>query len=198
MFLCSDGLQIKARWVSIELLFRWGVLCSFGLKIANPVFSPRFAIAYKAGDVLKLQSEIAKSIVVSLAVGVFISAPWLLIPEQLVNLFFGAGFSAASTVVMLIVLAQLLNCSFGPIGILMSMTHQERYFLSAMLLSLMVNIASNFLLIPNYGAAGSALASLLSITVWNIIAGLIVYGRLKVFSHAVCLRSHHFQTNRGD
>lgn len=76
---------------------------------------------------------------------------------------FGAEFATATSVLLLLCLAQVFLSSSLPLQALLSMVGAERRLSVILALTLVGNIAANLMLIPTLGDIGAALASVLSL-----------------------------------
>ena len=88
---------------------------------------------------------------------------------QDILLLFGAEYTEYSRVLVILVVAQLVNVYFGPVGPIYQMTGNQSFFFFVLLLICIVNIV----LVPVAYAIGSieavALVKLLIFAVWNIL-----------------------------
>ena len=76
---------------------------------------------------------------------------------------------------IILAVGQLLNVASGPVGTILSMSRQERFVGIGMLASVVCNILLNYLLIPQYGVNGAAIATAISVGVWNLL--MIVFAK---------------------
>lgn len=113
--------------------------------------------------------------VLALALPVALGGCWL--GRPLLTLLFGAQYSNAALTLA------LLGASLVPFAVVMIVSRglialrQQRFDVLANLCAVLVNLLSNVLFIPRYGAAGAALAQLLSLTT---MAGVELYGAAQV------------------
>ena len=151
-------------------------LIPFGMIVMALVSLPGFATLHAAGDREGLQRLLTSStrlgfwISGALVLGLAGASPWLL-PFLRVK---GACAPAALAV---LALGQLANVAFGPVANLLMMTGHEREVPRALALALVANAGLCLLLVPPMGVLGAALASTVSLLLWNLkLAG-------KVSSH---------------
>ena len=62
------------------------------------------------------------------------------------------------------------------------MTGKEKLFQNILILALFLNIGLNFLLIPNHGIEGAAIASSASIIFWNLTSVAYIYNQHQVLT----------------
>ena len=100
--------------------------------------------------------------------------------EWLIINIFGETYVRGFDALCLIMIGQLINATMGSVGLFLSMCGFEKDTLKAIVLSTVINVYLNLILIPQYGIVGAALASLVSVAVWNIMLVFQVYHRLTL------------------
>lgn len=88
---------------------------------------------------------------------------------------FGPEFSASYLPMIILAVGQLLNVASGPVGTILSMSRQERFVGIGMSVSVICNILLNYLLIPRYGINGAAIATAVSVGIWNLL--MVVFAK---------------------
>lgn len=149
-------------------------LVIFVLQVFNFVISPALAQLYRTGDNRRLQSLVTAtaraallgSLPVALVLGVF-GGPVL-------GAVFGAEFSAGAAALAILCVGQLINAAMGPVGNILNMTGFERHSARAVAIAAAVNAALNLALVPRWGMEGAAVATAVSMTVWNVLLGIWV------------------------
>lgn len=94
---------------------------------------------------------------------------------------FGKDFHVGLPVVALLALSQFVLAVLSSAGFMLSMTGRHMLEFYTMLIALVCNVILNFLLIPDYGITGAALATLISVVLANILRSLQVYRIHGVF-----------------
>ena len=105
-----------------------------------------------------------------------------LFSEYILHLF-GPNYIVASTPLVILLSAQLYNSVSGPSAIYLNMTGKQRVLNWILIIGLLTNIFLNLYLIPNYGMNGAAIATLVSLVLWNSMAAIYIYIKdsIKVF-----------------
>lgn len=85
----------------------------------------------------------------------------------LIDFLYGSDYIKGYEPLLILMLGNFFNIAVGPVGILLSMTNNEKITFKIMLLGGVINILSNIVLIPYYGMYGAAISSLISSVVWN-------------------------------
>ncbi|NJO45921.1 MAG: flippase [Oscillatoriales cyanobacterium RM1_1_9] len=185
----TDILMIGA-WMTPEAVGIYSVAAktaiwaNFVLQAINTVIAPLFTTLYTQRDQSGLRSLVRKaahwifwpSLVLIAGLAIF-SGPIL----QL----FGQDFIAAQPSMLTLLVGQLFNVGCGSVGYLMVMTgHQNE---SAMIFgwSALANVILNGILIPHWGILGAAIATALTMSLWNVWLHVLVVRHLQVYPSIV-------------
>lgn len=156
-------------------------LISFVLIAIDTALAPNFASLYVGGNLKRLQKIVSNSCRIAFVVALII-ALILMIFGQRFLLLFGAEFIQVQTAMNILSLGQLINASTGSVALLLLMTGHERDTALGVTISALLNIFLNVILIPEWGAEGAAIATAISMVVWNAILAVFSYKRLKINS----------------
>lgn len=100
-------------------------------------------------------------------------------------IMFGKDFTIGGTVLILISLAELINVSTGPVGILLKMSGHQLVDLKISILVLVINIFLNYFLIPVYGLIGAAIATAVAISITHLVRLSMVWKYLRIFPYDI-------------
>ena len=167
-----------------NVVARLGELMGFILSIINFVVAPLTARLYKQGDIKSLQQVVT----LSARVVFFASLPLvvlLVLFRKQVLLLFGVSFLTGQSTLVILCLGQLLNILLGSVGTLLIMSGNQRFSILSLGISLIVNIALTFLFTPRYGIAGTALATSISLGIWNVLMYFFVRKKLHIRTTAL-------------
>lgn len=124
-------------------------------------------------DELRRNYTVVTKWLVSLTMPIFLV--FALFPEAAIHLFFGQGYVQAAMALRILSIGFIINNLLGPNGgTLIAMGH-PRFLMWTTLAAATVNVVLNIALIPPMGMVGAAIASVISITVVNIIRSLRLY-----------------------
>lgn len=179
MFESAD--QIGIYKVAVQM----AGLAWFGLYTVNSVVAPRFARLYAEGDLSRLQRLVTGSSRAVLLFSALVTALFLITGQYLLPSLFGPAFGASYAPMAILLGGQLVNSGAGSVGTLLSMTGHERVLARAVGTSALINVVLNFALVPNWGTEGAAVATAISLIVWNVWLWLSVKRRLGIDSLAV-------------
>lgn len=160
------------------------LLVSISLQAINLVVSPQFARLYAIGDKDRLQHLVTASARVVLSLTLPVVIMFLLFGKPILRFVFGAEFMPAYEPLSILALGQLVNSVTGSVGFLLIMTGHELDTARGMVIAAVVNIMLNLILIPLWGTIGAALASAITLTLWNVLLWLAVRQRLDINSMA--------------
>ena len=134
---------------------------------------PLLAKAWEEQDFKQIQTIYSKSSINQLIIGgLFFLCVWInidaifsILPEK---------FSHGKWVVLYIGLAQLFNVAAGVNGAIIINSKYYKYDLYTNLLLVVITLISNYLLIPKYGINGAAMATALSVLLFNLIRLVLI------------------------
>lgn len=145
------------------------VLISLGLSSVNSVIMPNVARHFKKGEIDKTQALLDKGV----RLGMFLSLPILLLlvffGDFFINLLFGSDYLEAYPILIVLCVGQFVNIFMGSVGVVLYMTHNERKALKLTIISLVINVVLLMLLIPTYSEIGAAIATSVTMIVWNVL-----------------------------
>ncbi|WP_440995021.1 flippase [Arhodomonas sp. SL1] len=155
-------------------VFQVALLVIFGLQAMNQLALPHIARFYQRGDQERLQRLATTSSRAILLLALPPVSLFILCGEELLTLVFGDEYAVGAPALTILSLGQLLNVVVGQVGPLLNMTGHERDVMQGFTGAALINLVSNFVMIPFIGMAGAATATVISL-VW-----LKFYLRFKV------------------
>lgn len=167
--------------------WRLASLVQFGLAAIVLVSGPLIASAYRRNDrtelarIARLTARISTLFAIVMASGLAVAG------ESALGLF-GRGFEQAYPALLVLLAGGLVNAFTGSVGYYLVLTGHQRVALNIMLSAVMVSVAVNASLIPSMGATGSAIASAVALSFWNLAMLIYVRRRLGIDASAVGLK----------
>jgi O-antigen/teichoic acid export membrane protein len=151
--------QISARLVLLATIF---------IQPMTTSFAPRVADLYRRGSLSMLRETyvLITSWIFRLALPSFIVL--IVFPRELLEIF-GEGFVAGSTVTVVLALGQLVNSATGPCGYMLLMSGRQALQMANSIGALVLNVALNVWLIPQYGIVGAATSWAITIAGFNLL-----------------------------
>ena len=99
----------------------------------------------------------------------------ILYGNQLTSLLFTDAYAVYPTALIILAVGTFLNSAFGPEGMTLEAFGNTKLIMVNSLISLSLNIGLGFLLIPDYGIVGAAVATGVTMTVGGLLGYLEIY-----------------------
>ena len=180
-----DRLMVAYYKTSVELGYysaavRSAIFAGFGLVAINYIFPPIISQLHSQGkrDEMEKIGRRSSRWATMFAFTMFFF--FLTFGREFLT-FFGKGFDAGYTVLLIISFAYIVNSAVGSVGFALSMTEYQVDYLILTFLSVIINIFGNILLIPRMGINGAAIATALSIFSIKFLSLLIVKKKLGIW-----------------
>lgn len=155
-------------------------LLTIGLTTVGVVSMPyvRRFIVEKDTERLQILAQTCAAVALAFSVPVFIV--FFIWGQQLIGFAYGDNFIVAYLPMLILSVAQIVNASFGIVWALLVMSGNEKIGLMNLAVTTVINIILNFVLVPTYGGTGAAIATGISIIIWNILFWLATKKILNV------------------
>jgi O-antigen/teichoic acid export membrane protein len=162
-----------------NIAIRISELIGFVLSVINIVIAPSISELYTRGERAQLQTLITRSamLVLIATVPIFL---FIILCRKYLLLFFGAQFLDGQTALWILCVGQFINVLFGSVGTLLLMSGNQKYSIISLVASVILNVLVNIFLTPHYGIIGTAIATAISICVWNMVMYFFVRKRLNI------------------
>lgn len=181
----TDGIRVVQAQLTIVLLgllaapdqvglFRiasaTAIMVTIPTTFIGAAASPVVARLHAEADIHRLR-RLSNHATQAMAAGVIgLTLPLVLLGPGLLAFVFGPDFAPAYPAMLVLCFGYILNACFGLNVILLIMSGHERRVTRAFAISLFIGIAAMLCLVPWFGMLGAAIASILFLTVWNVIA----------------------------
>jgi O-antigen/teichoic acid export membrane protein len=153
----------------------------------NVVASPRFSALYALQDMSGLRRTMATAINWTFWPSVIPALLFLWLPGLFLG-FFGPAFTVASGPLRILVAGQLVNAAVGPVQYLLSFTGHARATGQMMAVLACVGTVLNFVFIPLWGMMGAAIATSITLVMWNVALGIMCKRRLNIIPLPILCR----------
>ena len=174
------GMMLSPEQVGLySAAIRTSQWVSFMLVAVNAIAAPMFAALYAQGDregLQRLVSTIAHWIFWP-ALGVLVGLAT--VGDSILH-WFGNDFVQAQPEMIVLGLGQLVNVGAGSVGYLLLMTGHHRQCAYVVGASALLNLLLNLIGIPTLGILGAAIATAITMTLWNIGLNLLVVRQVGV------------------
>jgi O-antigen/teichoic acid export membrane protein len=180
-----DAVLLAVFSVSVAQIGQYGAATRISNFIALPllslnnIFAPTIAELHSKGERVKLEAmfKVITKWTITFSLPIFLVSA--LFSPFLLGIS-GAGFVPASTLVIALAVGALLNVGTGPVGYMLVMTGYNKLSFLNSLVAVIANVALGVLLIPQYGAMGTAIGTGVSVSIVNLMRLLQVGILLKM------------------
>ena len=179
--LMIGSIMTEADVGKYAIAVRLSTLASLGLVSVNVIAGPKFVELYNRGDKQHFKLLVKQTNRLTLLISLPVLAILLAFPTFILA-YFGTEFIEAKHALCWLIFGQFVNASCGSVGVLLQMTGGERVVLGCIIVSTIVNVALNLVLIPLFEIEGAAIASMVSMTVWNLAMLIAVRYRLSFWA----------------
>ena len=156
--------------VAIKLI----LIVAMVMNTINSLYAPKIAEYYGK----KKMKELKDLVKISSRLIFFISLPALLImfifSKEILGLF-GTQYETAQKAFYFLISGHFFSTLCGVNGVYLNMTGRQKLFQIILLITVALNIALNWVMIPRYSINGAAIASSICVLFWNAIAVVIIY-----------------------
>lgn len=196
-FVFASGMQILNKETSIVILGalkgaedvgfyrvaqRGAELVPFGLMAVNMAIGPTVSRLFAQGEIKRLQNLISKSIIAVVTFAVPVASGLILFGNWLIPLIFGQEFALAYIPLVILCLGQLVNATMGSVGLILNMVGLEKITAKGVAIAAIASVVLNSALIPFWGTVGAALATSISLIIWNVLLFVWLYKETGIVS----------------
>jgi O-antigen/teichoic acid export membrane protein len=167
-----------------RVIFKIASLITFTQFAINSIAGPMYA-QFHARNSVKDMAQITRQIgMLNLVFAIPLFAAIALFPEFITGMF-GEEYKVGAMEMIVLAAGQLVNSLCGPNMTILTMTGKERNAQSIMMVAAGANVVLNFTLIPNYGIMGAAIATSVSMAIWNIASVAAIYRHFKIITFPI-------------
>ena len=176
------GNMIGVESVAIYgIAFRFSMGVTLTLMAINSISSPKFAEKYTNSDIAGIEKVAIQSAKLIFWTTIPLAAILLIFPKFFMGLY-GSEFLIGFEVLRWLIIGRVVNALSGSVGNLMQMSGQQKSFMSILVIGSVINVLLNYSLIPIYGIKGAAIASVVSLSFWNLSMVLVVKKKFGFYS----------------
>ncbi|MBK9731979.1 MAG: oligosaccharide flippase family protein [Chitinophagaceae bacterium] len=174
------GSLIGLKSIAIyTIAFFIGTMIQIPGRAMNQVALPIITDAWKRKDMGKLQELYTQTSLNQLIIGGFIFLLiWINI--DLLLSFLPENYQQAKPIIMIVGLGKLIDLATGVNGEILMLSKHSKVTMTTYLILIVASTVANLLLIPIWGIAGSAMATALSLILYNLIRMLFLYYKYQM------------------
>ena len=160
----TDVSQVAA----FQLGLSFSALVGLPLVIVNLVVGPQITQWWEAGDKDACAALLSQMTRLAAGVSVVGGAVVLYMPEIILGVFYGDAYEYGVKTLQVLVVSQMVNVAFGPVGLALTLSGFERQAFIGQLAGLLVSVSITVMLVGDWGAIGAAVGAFAGLLVWNI------------------------------
>lgn len=184
------GFYVEPEDIAVyRIALQMSELVIIGLQAMDMMVSPRFSKLYVKGNMERLQKIVTSSARIMAFVATPIMIVLLLFGQPLLAYIFGGSYEKGYIVLIILVVGQTINALMGSASLLLNMTGNEQVVVKTLFISVVLNIVLNIVLIPLWHIEGAAVATIVSMIMWNIVLCISVKRFLGINSTAFAIRA---------
>jgi O-antigen/teichoic acid export membrane protein len=145
----------------------------------NTLFAPTISSLFTRRDQVTLQALVTKAASWTLCAAVCIAIVLALLADPILA-WFGNDFAAGVPALRILLVGQMIAASYGSQLSVMTMTQHERGAAALLILSAAVNVAASIVFISMLGLTGAAIATTITLIVWNLAMALFISRHLRL------------------
>jgi O-antigen/teichoic acid export membrane protein len=180
IFLGFTGLEEDISYFRVA--FQGALLVAFGLMVADQVVAPHVIRFSNEKNKLILQRMIKNAAQGMTAISFFLVAIYYFSGKYFIEVLFGVEYLPAYMPLFVLSIGQLIRVATGSSGIVLNMLGYEKEVVKGALIGLLINLLLCLILVPKYGAIGAAVATSVSMIVWNCYQTVKLYQLTKLNS----------------
>ena len=168
-----------------KVVMQGGVLITFGMQAINTIIAPYFSRYHAQGDTRRLQSIVTASARISLLLALPFMVLFVVWGEPLLRIVFGEHFASGYVALVTLSAGYFISVAIGLANTLLNMTGFERETARSVVVAVIANVLLTLVLTPAWGMNGTALAAVVSFTVWKLQLWMFARRRLGLESAVI-------------
>jgi O-antigen/teichoic acid export membrane protein len=169
-----------------SLAFNIAFVVALPRTAVNTLFAPTVSALFTRKDWAMLQALITKSSLWTLCAATFIAALLFIFAEPLLA-WFGKEYAVGAPALRILLIGQVIAAGAGSQMYVMTMTGNERGAAVLLIAGALGNILTGAILIDLFGLIGAAIATTITLTIWNAAVALFIWRRLHLLSGVLAL-----------
>jgi O-antigen/teichoic acid export membrane protein len=164
-----------------KVAFQVAMLAGFTLQAVSVAIGPTIASLHVKRERARLQRVITQGTRAAFLISLPLGLAWVLAGRWFLAMLFGQEYIGTAMTLALLTVGQLINLIAGPVHQVLIMTSHEDKATKGWALAVGINVSLNAIFIPWWGIEGAAIATLVSMVVWNILLAVWIYKELSIY-----------------
>lgn len=157
-----------------DIAVKLSTLTSFILSAINSMAGPKFSELFHSNKLDELFYVAKKSAKLIFWTTSPILIGLITFGFYILYFIFGKNFTVAYPALIILIIGQFVHSISGATALFMNMTGNEKIFRNIVSIAALTNLGLSFILIPQYGIFGAAVAATITLSGWNIITLLYI------------------------
>nr|WP_313798756.1 oligosaccharide flippase family protein [uncultured Allomuricauda sp.] len=174
--------ETEAQVGVYSVTLKIATLTSLSLQAINSILAPKLAKNFQEGSLQHFKKLIRFSTHLNFYITALIVFLIIVLHRWILGVF-GDEFLGGATVLIILCIGQVVNSMSGSVGVILQMMGYQRIYQNIVLIALVLNLILNLLLVPLYGTIGAAIATVVSISCWNIIGAIYLKRKQSIISY---------------
>lgn len=163
-----------------DVATRGANLVAFTLNALNSAISPFVSSAYEEGNMARLQTIVKKTGRLIFLFSLPVALIFIFGGKTLVSLVFGGEYVASYIPLVILCLGQLMSSMVGSVGLLLSMTGNQKVFSKSNLQMLVLHVIGSIPMVIYFDVIGAAIIFSALLILQNLLLLLYVRKNLKI------------------
>ncbi len=146
----------------------------------NTMNGPKIASTLSKGNTLETQKLLNIGVRFSSLIAIIAFILLALFGSEIIVIFFGEQYSSSYLPLLILLTGQTFNIIFGSVGLVLSMSGNERETLKILPLSLMFNVFLLIILTPYFHEIGAAIATSATLIFTNVLMAYKTYKKTSL------------------
>lgn len=160
-----------------RLTFKLAAVVTLVQAAVNSYAAPLFAERHAVGDHQGVRDTLRHATLLNVAFSIPAFLAIVVFGPSVLG-WFGSEFVLGTSCLMWLAVGQLSMTLCGPVMYVLNMTGHERISNRILWTTALVNVGLNLLAIPRWGIVGAAMATAVSLAIWNVGAAWAVHSKL--------------------
>ena len=165
------------------------LLVNFALASVNAIAGPMISQLYYSKQMNELQRMLTRAAQGVFLIAIAATVLFACLGEYILAVF-GKGFRSGYGPLLILMCGQLINSLAGSVALVMNMTGHQNNAAKILGFAVVVNLAANLALIPEYGAYGAAIETAAGLITWNGLMFKYVSGKIGLNTTIIGGTSH--------
>ena len=157
-----------------RIVYQFSMLAGLAAISVKAVLYPKFSLWNEEKQYEKIAAELRGGISLSLMLAIPIFFSFLILGNDFISLFYGSAYVSGVPALYLLSLIQIITVFMYLQSICLNAVSCPKYAFLSIAVGIAVNVGLNMLLTPKYGMEGSALATVIAMTINSVLAYLLL------------------------